>query len=472
MNASHPTEQQVELREERGEYRPKLLFLAYYFPPLNSSGCVRTWNIAKYLTRAGWNVTVVTPDPSLWRKVNDQNQVDADLFREGIRRIPTGHGWRCLSPWDLKSWNGTLGRLVGGTCRRIARRLGVEMVIGWELEVERACASLSRNDVDVILASGPPFISFRLARSLSKRLERPYVVDYRDPWVAGPESTMLRTRSITEEERRILQDSSAVTVISPSLLKGRHGCGEETHVVTNGFDPEELQDIAPHDFGHFSIVYTGNFYPPKRVITPVMKVLRQFLAQSSGPAVQWMFHYYGVHGNHVQQEAEKFGVMEKVVLHGKVSRKEALAAVRGAGISVVIASVLEDRADKDGGIVTGKLFEALGMGTPVLFVGPSQSDADVIAKTTGLVGKFVANDIAGMAAFLRDIMSGDLPRAKSPGLYAWPNLINNMDIVLRRTIERDSRLTHMGKTSDPSCRGSQTSTDLRLGDRVNGSKLR
>lgn len=453
MNGSHPTEQQVELREARGEYRPKLLFLAYYFPPLNSSGCVRTWNIAKYLARSGWDVTVVTPDPSLWRKVNDQNQVDADLLREGIRRLPTGHRWRCLSPWDLKSWNGQLGRLVGGTCRRIARRLGVEMVIGWEREVERACASLSRHDVDVILASGPPFISFRLARSLSKRLGRPYVLDYRDPWVTGAESTRLRTRSIMEEERRIVQDSSAVTVISPSLLKGRHGSGEETHVVTNGFDPEELKDIAPHDFGHFSIVYAGNFYPPKRVITPVMEVLRQFLAQSYVPAIHWMFHYYGVHGSHVQQEAEKFGVMERVVLHGKVSRKEALSAVRGAGISVVIASVLEDQANNDGGIVTGKLFEALGMGTPVLFVGPSQSDADVIAKTTGLVGKYVANDIAGMTAFLHDIMSGNIPRAKTSGLYAWPTLIHDMDLVLRRTIQGDPRLTHMSKPSDPSCRG-------------------
>lgn len=346
------------------------------------------------------------------------------------------------------------------------------MVIGWEREVERACASLSRNDVDVILASGPPFISFRLARSLSKRLERPYVLDYRDPWVAGPESNRLRTRAIMEEARGILQNSSAVTVISPSLLMGRHDCGEKLSVITNGFDPEELQEIAPHEFGHFSLVYAGNFYPPKRVITPVMEVLRHLLTQSGGPALQWMFHYYGVHGHHVRQEAEKLGVMEKVVLHGKVSRKEALSAVRGAGISVVITSVLEEKADKDGGIVTGKLFEALGMGTPVLFVGPSQSDADVIGETTGLVGKFVANDIAGMAAFLQGVMSGNIPRAKSPGLYAWPNLIHQMDIVLRRTIQRDARSTHMSKTSDPSCRGSRTSTDLRSGNRVNGSKLR
>ncbi len=49
--------------------RPKMLFLACYFPPVHGSACVRTWNMAKYLARLGWDVTVVTPDPSLWRNV-------------------------------------------------------------------------------------------------------------------------------------------------------------------------------------------------------------------------------------------------------------------------------------------------------------------------------------------------------------------------------------------------------------------
>jgi len=440
MSASHPTEQQVESREERGEYRPKLLFLAYYFPPLNSSGCVRTWNIAKYLARSGWDVTVVTPDPSLWRKINDQNQVDADLFQEGIHRIPTGHGWRCLSPWDLKSWNGKLGWLVGGTCRQIARRLGIEMVIGWEREVEHACLSLSRNDVDVILASGPPFISFRLARSLSKRLERPYVLDYRDPWAERRGFNLRNWKVSTNEQTEIYRGSSAATAISPSLLKSRFSPDLKTRVITNGFDPEELRDIPPYQFGHFAIVYAGNFYPPRRVITPVMAALRDLHVKESGATIPWMFHYYGVHGEHVQDEADKFGLIEKVVIHEKVSRREALSVVRGAGASIVITSVLEDKANRDGSIITGKLFEAVGLGTPVLFVGPSGSDADEIIENTGLVRKVRAKDVEMMATFFREVMSGKVPPIKSPHTYAWPNLIKELDAILRNTLRRGPSL--------------------------------
>jgi hypothetical protein len=47
--------------------RPKLLFLVWNFTPVQTIGSVRTWNIAKHLARLGWDVTVVTPEPKLWR---------------------------------------------------------------------------------------------------------------------------------------------------------------------------------------------------------------------------------------------------------------------------------------------------------------------------------------------------------------------------------------------------------------------
>src|SRR6266508_1747295 len=75
----------------------RLLFVTYGFPPLRGSGCVRTWNIAKYLARAGWTVTVLTVDPSLWRNVEHPQEVAASLNGDGIRRLSTDHRWRWLA---------------------------------------------------------------------------------------------------------------------------------------------------------------------------------------------------------------------------------------------------------------------------------------------------------------------------------------------------------------------------------------
>ena len=82
--------------------RPRLLYLAYAFPPLNTVGCGRAWNTAMYLSRLEWDVTVVTPDPSLWQKVEDASGVNLRIEQEGLRRILTGHAWRGLNHTYLR----------------------------------------------------------------------------------------------------------------------------------------------------------------------------------------------------------------------------------------------------------------------------------------------------------------------------------------------------------------------------------
>lgn len=417
--------------------RPKLLFLAWHFPPLSTTACVRTWNMAKYLGRLGWDITVVTPHPSIWRTVDSPEETDILLNRQGIRRILTGHQWRCLIPQYQNCNNEGPSWLIGGVCRRISRRLGIDRAIGWIKPAERACAALSPQDVDVILASGEPFIAFRLAKRLSEKLGCPYVLDYRDPWTGNPHSAHLPQPTAIQEEAKLLKDCAAVTIVSHSWglgLDSRFGLGPKLHIITNGYDPEQLENIKPHDFGQFAIVYTGNFYPPKRVITPVMAALKRLKETMNGKDGQWNFHYYGENENHILEEAKRFGVMERIVLHGQVPRSEVLSAVRGAGVAVVITSVSEEATMGDRGIVTGKIFENIGLGIPILLIAPSGSDVNTIAETTGLARSFTGSDINGMASFLSDTKLGRPTRPKNLEIYAWTNIAKKLDAVLHGVV--------------------------------------
>jgi glycosyltransferase involved in cell wall biosynthesis len=410
--------------------RPRLLFLACFFPPVQASGAVRARNIAKYLARLGWEVTVVTPDPSVWRNVEDPEKVSMELDREGIKRILTGHRWRCLEPDHLRCWNRGMGWVLGGLCRRFAGRFGIENGVGWVREAERACSTLTSDRVDVILASGAPFASFTLARHLSAKLGRPYVLDYRDPWVRPDHVKDPAMFVICQREAALVQSSSGVTAVAKSFFNGRSGFASKVHVITNGFDPEEMASITAHDFGHFAIVYAGVFQPPQRTITPVMRMLRRFKDEGISRSVQWRFHYYGSQGDYVQEEAKRFCVAEHVVLHGRVARREALSAVKGSAVTIVITSVLEERVANDGWIITGKLFEPLGLGVPTLLIGPSGSDAEDIVETSGLACAVTASNVEGMLSFLKAVLSGGAPKPKAPETYAWPNIIGKMDLVL------------------------------------------
>src|SRR4051812_13529705 len=158
------------MKKPEKQRRPRLLLLAWTFPPAATVGSVRTWNIASFLSRLGWDVTVVTPDPALIRVTEKSDNLESRLADEGIRRIRTGHRLRYLDPDYLTCWNEGLGWLAGGICRRLVRPLGISGGIGWIHAAERACADLRPEDVDVILASAPTFASFILASRLSRKL--------------------------------------------------------------------------------------------------------------------------------------------------------------------------------------------------------------------------------------------------------------------------------------------------------------
>lgn len=435
MTGNHVSERTNQVESmERLTNKPKLLFLACYFPPLQTIAAVRTGNIARYLARFGWEVTVVTVHSHLWRHVEDSEKISMEFEAEGIHRILTDHRWRCLEPVHLKCWNQNVGWIAGGICRTIARRLGLDKNIGWVKDVERACSSLTPNNVDVILASGGPFVAFRLARSISDRLGRPYVLDYRDPWTGSPHASRRPRAAIIQEEASLLQGCAAVTVVSPSWgadLDRRYGVGEKVHVVTNGYDAGELTTVKPHDFGHCAIVYTGIFYPPRRVISPFLAALRSLKESLNDTSNEWYFHYYGVQEDHVRDEAVRFGVNDRVVLHGRVPRHEALSAVKGASLAVVVVSVEEQASSDMLGMVPAKIYEAIGLGTPVLLITPSGSDATTLMTPTGLVRSFTGSQAEGMASFLRDVVSGQVPKPKNAEIYSWTTISKTLDALLR-----------------------------------------
>jgi glycosyltransferase involved in cell wall biosynthesis len=437
MISTHQSQSYGTHGESTLNRRPRLLFLTWNFPPSSAVACVRTWSIAKYLAKLGWDVTVVTPHPSVWRHVENPQETEANLEREGIRRILTGHRWRCLAPDRLHCWHQGVGWFAGGFCRNVARRLGIDNGIGWIKAADRACSPLTVEDLDIILASGPPFAVFRLAKRLADRFGRPYVLDYRDPWTGSPHAARPARRATIREEAKLLANCAAVTTVSHSwslAIDHRFDVGSKLHVVTNGYDLEELTCVEPYAFGHFAIVYAGNFYPPKRVISPVMAALKVLNETVTGRSREWYFHYYGMHQNHVSEAAKRFGLMERVVLHGIVPRTEALSALRGAAVAVVITSVFEEASLEDKGIVTGKVFEIIGLGTPVLLVAPADSDARGIAENTGLAQSFTGSNTDGMASFLRDIIFGRNPKPTNLEAYAWPNIAKMLDAILRGAV--------------------------------------
>jgi len=248
------------------------------------------------------------------------------------------------------------------------------------------------------------------------------------------------SQRIVRQENYLLAHCAAATVVSISWAKALHessGVGSKLHVIPNGYDPHELNTVQPFTFPHFAIVYTGNFYPPKRVISPVMSALRELQVTLGDRCRPWYFHYYGREEAHVREEALRFGVMERVVLHGRVSRHEALSAIRGANLAVVITCVSNEASFAEQGMIPAKIFEALGLETPVLLICPPGADAaEIIAKTkagavfSGSEPKMIANFLSRMICSPAQINGSSAVQE-----WAWPRLIGRLDGVLRVALD-------------------------------------
>lgn len=409
-----------------------MLLLAFPFPPARAIGGVRCANLAKYLSRLGWKVTVVTVDPRL---LADPDPAVGDMeqwFRTaGVARTWTGHALRMfLGGYLVERWWERLP-LMNKLAGALVRWLGVDRGVGWVRPVLRACAGYRPGDFDVILASGSPFSSFRAAGMLGRRLKARVVLDYRDLWTMAPHDPRMWMAGTEMAERRALKDASKVLVVSEAMatcLRNKYGFAEKYAVVTNGFDPESFQDIVPARYSQPTIVYAGTFYPPLRIVDPLLDVLCR--VNQAGHRLRFL--YLGPHGESVRRAAAARGALEWVEIHGRVPRPDVYAAIKGALAAAVITSVKRETSPEIDSILTGKLYEAMGCGTPVLLIAPPGSEAARVVTQTGAGRAFAGDEIAGMAEWLLEQVAEAGNGPKSMNAYSWPEIAGQVDRLLRQ----------------------------------------
>lgn len=416
-------------RERSMPRRPTVLFLARSFPPISSIASVRSKNVAKHLTRLGWTVRVVTPDPRLVRR-GLRNDTAAMNEVSNVDRIETGYKWKFLLHGFFEGAESGLAYLCSRLGRRAAGWLSIEDGAGWVNPVIQACSDIRAGEVDVVLSTGSPYLSFIAARSLARRLDCPYVLDYRDPWTTSPHAreAPIWIRSL---EKRLLGSASAVTVVSPSWTTYFESLAPGTKVttITNGYDRESMAAVEPTVFDSPTLVYAGGFYPPKRTLVPVFRALG--IARRAVPRLEFL--YLGPDQAAVSEWARSEGVERFVRSGGTVRRAEVWAAMKGAVASVVVTSVSQEAEPIDRGILPGKLYESIGLRSPVLLIAPEGTDARTVIAEAGAGVSASGAEIEMIAThMIRLSRRVTVPTWDNAERYSWGEVVQDLDSVLRQ----------------------------------------
>jgi glycosyltransferase involved in cell wall biosynthesis len=274
--------------------------------------------------------------------------------------------------------------------RSVARAFAVpDRWIGWSWKVSRMTAA-ELGDPDVIVSSGPPHSAHLAARSLSRRLGIPFAVDLRDDWAGNP---LFGSRAPWRDpidhrlERRTLKHASAVVVVSDASKRAyteRYpGLEPRLHVIANGFDPDDMPaSAAPRTRsanGTSSFLHAGSM----RYDRAGGDLLFEAFGEAARADPRLVLHLLGSVSPTNADRAKAAIPANNLSIDGFVPHDEAIRRMSEADVLVVISSATEAGA----GTMTGKIFECLAVGRPVLLIsapGPGtelveRSEAGVVA---------------------------------------------------------------------------------------------
>lgn len=363
--------------------RLRVLVVAYYFPPMGLSGVQRIAKLVKYLPAHSIDVTVLTVMPGAYFAFD--SSLESEVRKSGATVVQT----RSIDPTQL------IGRqrvvdLPPESRRSTFSRLSEwifqpDNKIGWYPFAVRAGTRLLREEPhDLVFATAPPYTALLVGSKLAKKFSLPLVLDFRDDWVGNPRHsypTGLHKNWALKMEGSVLQSASRIHVVNDVIatqINARHpGSNERTHVVPQGFDPADFGDI-PHPpidstdderqasaTNKCTFLYTGIFYDAQRPDV----FLRAFAAAAqSSPdfRARARASFVGLVPAYTREMVRELGIESRVSIHGYLDHMETIRAQKEADVLWLTIG----RRPGSESISTGKLFEYLGAGKPILGLVP------------------------------------------------------------------------------------------------------
>ncbi len=233
----------------------KILILAYDFPPYISVGALRPNAWFKYFSEFGFHPIVVTRQ---WdNKFGDYRDYIAPSTSKRAVIEDKEKGTIIRAPY-FPNWSNRLILKKGEHKWRLLRKSYSALIeygqfvspVGPKRPIYIAARDfLKREKVDLILATGDPFIMFHYANLLSKKYSIPWVADYRDPWTLNSDEKKFWFEKKVQGflERKIVSNALAISTVSEFVkFKIEKIVRPELMpfvILPNGFDDEAIDKV-------------------------------------------------------------------------------------------------------------------------------------------------------------------------------------------------------------------------------------
>ena len=266
--------------------------------------------------------------------------------------------------------------------------------VTWALTAApRGVDVIRRERIDAVLTTSPPSSIHLLGLLLKRRTGIPWVADLRDSLTAKNDRRFdsrlvrLKERSGAYVASLVARHADAVVGVTPTISAEIEALGA-LRVVTipNGCDFEDFVGLRYERGNRFRITHTGSFFGAR---SP-----RPFLTALAESGLDVVARFVGDFRAADRDWAEALGLGDRLELHRFVSHRKALELQRDSDALLLLLPEVGARG-KD--VPSGKLYEYLAAGPPILASVPSDGAAAELIERTGAGVVVPPDDVAAIA---------------------------------------------------------------------------
>jgi glycosyltransferase involved in cell wall biosynthesis len=279
---------------------------------------------------------------------------------------------------------------------------------------------MQHQKIDAIVSTfAPPAVHILASKIVSKYPAIRWIADYRDLW---SQNHLMSTKGIFKvwersiEKKAIMRASHLTTVSEPLVAELKELTKQKiaVSVIYNGFDteikipekrPEVLVIPAP-----VRIVYTGIIYKNRRDPAPFFRALKELKEEGIIKSGEVQIDFYGSANANLAEIITQCEASEWANIKGYVSYNEALRIQQEADYLLFLESDSKDAK----GVLTGKLFEYLIAGKPILGIGIDETCASGQVINATNTGAVLGTDVALIKEHFRSLFVHNRDKTYNP----------------------------------------------------------
>lgn len=367
----------------------KILIIYSAFAPQNNCAAIPNTKLVKYLARNELGITLLT------NAITPSMETDESLLSTEIRALRrfsisnsrlylvtigagrdkiTGNGVKLKMKSEARPFRARMVQRLSSLYFRFKR-------LDWVSSVKRTVDhEFHKGEFDVVFSSYPEAETHEAAKYvLKKGVAKKWIADFRDPMnyavFAGNSFGKDWERQLRYERR-----ADSVIVNSEGAMEKYLGPGVDPQKITylpNGFDPEDFSVSASSSMAapdKLRIFYAGTLYAGKRDLSALFKAAGELRDEGRILEKSIQFEYAGAEWPIFLGFAQKYALENCCVNYGYITHKRVMEILGQIDCSIVCTH----NTKEDKGVVTGKVFELLLVGKPIIaIVGGDLPDSEL-----------------------------------------------------------------------------------------------